>query len=148
VDERRILINDQRRLPSDWNTIRKITRLDAETFNRLVAEGVICPTVERSEISRILRLELVRKDEQRVLDLVPLAASFARSSSIRLGNTIGYRWLVAPSPDMRCKASSSCATLMSGAGPSRNVPISMSGRPTISCMKLASWSCDCAAGKE
>jgi N6-adenosine-specific RNA methylase IME4 len=63
-------------LPPDYSTIDKLTRLDDETFKRLVEEGIICPTLRRSDIAKILREETTADDEQRVLRLVSHQGKF------------------------------------------------------------------------
>jgi hypothetical protein len=90
VTERRIPISDRNLLPPDWNTIRKITRLDPDTFRRLIDEGIICPTVSRGAIAAVLRAEKVHADEQRVLDLVPVGGKFR---TLILDPAWEYDWL-------------------------------------------------------
>jgi N6-adenosine-specific RNA methylase IME4 len=63
-------------LPPDYTTIDKLTRLDDGTFRALVKDGTICPTLKRNEIAKILRIERVQADEQRILKLVPIAGKF------------------------------------------------------------------------
>jgi hypothetical protein len=126
-----IVSNAHNRLPPDWTTIVKLTRLDERVFKSLMADGTIHPELQRNEVSRLLRLERVRKDEQRVLGLVPVAGKF---HTLIFDPAWEYDWLSlvgGPSPDMPCKASSNCVLLMLCSGPSRNA-ISRSGRPTIS----------------
>ena len=63
-------------LPPDYNTINVITRLDDETCTRLIEDGTICPTAKRGDISKILRLQRVKADERRILDLRPIEGKF------------------------------------------------------------------------
>ena len=58
-------------LPPDYNTIAKLTSLDDDTFHRLLDDGTICPSLQRNELSRILRDERIKADERRVLGLRP-----------------------------------------------------------------------------
>ena len=77
-------------LPPDYTTIDKITRLDAVTFERLMKDGTICPTVQRNEVSKILRMQRVNSDEQRVLNLVPRIGKFR---TIVIDPAWDYDWL-------------------------------------------------------
>lgn len=77
-------------LPPDYTTIDKITRLDETTFNRLVADGTICPSLQRNEVSKLLRLQRVESDEQRVLDLVPIEGKFR---TLVIDPAWDYDWL-------------------------------------------------------
>jgi N6-adenosine-specific RNA methylase IME4 len=63
-------------LPPDYTTIAKLTSLADETFDRLVEDGTICPSLQRNEVSKVLRLERVNADEQRVLNLAPIEGKF------------------------------------------------------------------------
>src|SRR5580765_946719 len=77
-------------LPPDYNTIDKLTRLDDEIFQRLVDDGTICPTLQRNEISKILRLQRVGADEERILNLVPRVGKFR---TIVIDPAWDYDWL-------------------------------------------------------
>jgi N6-adenosine-specific RNA methylase IME4 len=77
-------------LPPDYTTIDKIARLDDDTFARLVDDGTICPTIQRNEVSKILRLQRVNADEQRILDLVPRIGKFR---TVVLDPAWDYDWL-------------------------------------------------------
>jgi N6-adenosine-specific RNA methylase IME4 len=77
-------------LPPDYTTIDKLTRLDNETFGRLVDEGIVCPSLKRNEVSRILRLERVNADEARILNLRPIIGKFR---TIILDPAWDYDWL-------------------------------------------------------
>jgi len=77
-------------LPPDYNTIDKIARLDKETFQRLVDDGTICPTLQRNEVAKILRLKRVGDDEQRILNLVPRVGKFR---TIVMDPAWDYDWL-------------------------------------------------------
>jgi N6-adenosine-specific RNA methylase IME4 len=77
-------------LPPDWGTLDKLTRLDDDTFARLVDDGTICPTLQRNEVSKILRMQRVNADEQRVLDLVPRVGKFR---TIVIDPAWDYDWL-------------------------------------------------------
>jgi N6-adenosine-specific RNA methylase IME4 len=63
-------------LPPDYTTIDKLTRLNEPTLKRLIEDGTICPTLSRNEVAKVLRLERVKADEQRVLNLVPVKGKF------------------------------------------------------------------------
>lgn len=41
-------------LPPDYNTIDKITRFDDATFQRLLDDGTICPTLPRNDVASLL----------------------------------------------------------------------------------------------
>lgn len=66
-------------LPPDWNTLYLLTRLAKKApqlFDELVANGTINSAMARGEISKLLRLMRVAEDEERVLNLVPIAGKF------------------------------------------------------------------------
>jgi N6-adenosine-specific RNA methylase IME4 len=63
-------------LPPDWGTIYKLSCLDDENFERLVGDGTIRPSLQRNEVSAILRRERVEEDEARILTLVPIIGKF------------------------------------------------------------------------
>lgn len=80
-------------LPPDWNTLYLLTRLATkypETFDQLLADGTINTTMSRGDISKVLRLLRVAQDEQRVLDLVPIAGKFR---TLVLDPAWEYDWL-------------------------------------------------------
>jgi N6-adenosine-specific RNA methylase IME4 len=77
-------------LPPDYNTIDKIARLDEVTFKRLVKDGTICPTLQRNEVSSILRTTRVQADEYRILNLVPRVGKFR---TIVIDPAWDYDWL-------------------------------------------------------
>jgi N6-adenosine-specific RNA methylase IME4 len=77
-------------LPPDYNTIDGLARLNDATFARLLAEGVINPELKRNEVAKILRLERVAADEQRVLQLRPIAGKFR---TIVIDPAWKYDWL-------------------------------------------------------
>jgi N6-adenosine-specific RNA methylase IME4 len=77
-------------LPPDYTTLDKITRLDALTFERLMADGTISPSLQRNEVAAILRQQRVGADEERILDLVPRAGKFR---TIVLDPAWEYDWL-------------------------------------------------------
>jgi N6-adenosine-specific RNA methylase IME4 len=79
-----------KQLPPDYGTIQKLTRLDEITFKRLVKDGTICPSLQRNEVSKILRLQRVGEDEQRVLNLVPVKGKFR---TIIIDPAWDYDWL-------------------------------------------------------
>lgn len=79
-----------KRLPPDYTTLDKITRLDEITFKRLMKDGTINPTLQRNEVSKILRLQRVGADEQRVLNLVPLVG---KHRTIIIDPAWDYDWL-------------------------------------------------------
>src|SRR5258708_34257565 len=68
------IANDKRivthvlRMPPQCGTLYQITRLDDPTFKRLLKDGTICPSLERNEITSILRKQRVTEDEKRILD--------------------------------------------------------------------------------
>jgi N6-adenosine-specific RNA methylase IME4 len=73
------VVNDHnlpKRLPPDYNSIDKLTRLDNKIFGRLIKNGTICPTIKREEVSKILRIQRVKSDEKRILDLKPIQGKF------------------------------------------------------------------------
>jgi N6-adenosine-specific RNA methylase IME4 len=60
--------------PPDYHTLDVLSRLHnkfPDVFDRLVEDGTICPSLQRNEVAKILRLERVQADEDRVLTLVP-----------------------------------------------------------------------------
>jgi len=63
-------------LPPNWGTLYQLTRLDDNTFAQLLDDGIIRPEMERSEVSKVLRVTRVKADEQRVFNLVPVAGKF------------------------------------------------------------------------
>jgi N6-adenosine-specific RNA methylase IME4 len=63
-------------LPPDYSTIDKLTRLEEPVFKRLLKDGTICPTLKRNEVAKLLRLQRVTVDEQRVLRLVPRVGKY------------------------------------------------------------------------
>jgi hypothetical protein len=65
-----------RLLPPDYNSLDIIARLDQPTFERLVGDGTISPTLQRTDIARIQRGQRVYDDEQRVRHLVPIVGKF------------------------------------------------------------------------
>jgi len=86
-------VNDSyliKRLPPDYNTINKIAQLDEITFDRLMKDGTISPSLQRNEVSKILRLQRVTTDEQRVLNLVPIKGKFR---TIVMDPAWDYDWL-------------------------------------------------------
>ena len=82
-------VNDSN-LPPDYNTIQLLTRLDNDTFARLTEEGVVSPTLKRTEVSSILRRERVAADEARILNLVPVVGKFR---TIVIDPAWEYDWL-------------------------------------------------------
>jgi N6-adenosine-specific RNA methylase IME4 len=67
------------KFPPDYTTLDILSRLHEkfpEVFDRLLDDGTICPSLQRNEISKILRLERVAEDEQRILNLAPIAGKF------------------------------------------------------------------------
>jgi N6-adenosine-specific RNA methylase IME4 len=82
-------VNDSN-LPPDYNTINLLTRLESDTFDRLLEEGTVSPTLRRNEVSAILRRERVQADEARVLNLVPVARKFR---TIVIDPAWEYDWL-------------------------------------------------------
>jgi N6-adenosine-specific RNA methylase IME4 len=79
-----------RQMPPDYNTMYGISCLDRETFDRLYDEGIICPKLQRNEISRILRRERVEEDEERVLNIEPIVGKFR---TLVLDPAWEYVWL-------------------------------------------------------
>jgi hypothetical protein len=73
---RGIASNLPKLLPPDYTTIDKLTRLEEPTLRRLIEDGTVCPTLPRNLVAKILRLERVKTDEQRVLDLKPVKGKF------------------------------------------------------------------------
>src|SRR5260370_33453350 len=61
---------DSNLLPPDYNTIEKLISLHKrfpDTFDTWVEDDKITPNLQRNEISKVLRLQRVAADEQRVL---------------------------------------------------------------------------------
>lgn len=82
-----------RLLPPDYTTLYALATLNRrfpETFNEWVEEGRITPSLQRNEISKVLRLERVQTDERRVLDLRPVIGKFR---TIVLDPAWEYSWL-------------------------------------------------------
>jgi len=77
-------------LPTHWGTLYLLTRLDDPAFEQLREGGVLRPDMERGEVSKVLRLERVRKDEQRVLGLAPVRGKFR---TIVVDPAWEYDWL-------------------------------------------------------
>lgn len=63
-------------LPPNWYALYLLSRLDDETFGRLVNDGTVCPDMERNAVSKVLRLAKVSEDERHVLSLVPVVGKF------------------------------------------------------------------------
>jgi N6-adenosine-specific RNA methylase IME4 len=63
-------------LPPSWQTLYKITRFDDEVFDRLIDDGTINRDCTYAEINKVLRMERVHADEQRVLSLRPRPGKF------------------------------------------------------------------------
>ena len=76
IEQKRGIASYLKLLPPDYTTIDKLTRLDDPTFRRLIKDGTINPSVQRNEVAKLLRVLRVGADEQRVLDLVPVAGKF------------------------------------------------------------------------
>jgi hypothetical protein len=53
-------------------------------------DGTICPTLKRNEVSKILRLQRVTADEQRILNLTPIEGKFR---TIAIDPAWEYNWL-------------------------------------------------------
>ena len=79
-----------KRLPPDYTTIDKIAQLDEITFKRLMKDGTISPSLQRNEVSKILRIQRVGADEQRILNLVPRVG---KHRTIVLDPAWDYDWL-------------------------------------------------------
>jgi N6-adenosine-specific RNA methylase IME4 len=77
-------------LPPDYTTIDKLIRLGDDRFGELVDAGTIRPTLQRNEVSKLLRLQRVGADERRVLDLVPVQGKFR---TIVIDPAWDYDWL-------------------------------------------------------
>src|SRR4029077_16704111 len=77
-------------LPPNWGTLYQLSRLDDETFDRLLEAGTIRPEMERSEVNKVLRVTRVQADEQRVLKLVPVPGKFR---TLVLDPAWEYEWL-------------------------------------------------------
>jgi N6-adenosine-specific RNA methylase IME4 len=63
-------------LPPSAETLYKLTRFDDATFQRLIKNGTICPSMGQNEANKILRLTRVKEDEDRILDLWPIKGKF------------------------------------------------------------------------
>jgi len=57
--------------PADYTTIDKLIRLDKPVLDSLVGDGTVCPKTKRNEVSKVLRLQKVAEDEQRILSIQP-----------------------------------------------------------------------------
>jgi N6-adenosine-specific RNA methylase IME4 len=82
-----------RLLPPDYLTICKLETLYRrfpDTFARMIEDGTITPSLQRNEISKVLRLERVGADEKRVLDLQPIIGKFR---TLVLDPAWEYTWL-------------------------------------------------------
>lgn len=82
-----------RLLPPDYTTLYKLQTLHRrfpETFDEWIDNGRITPSLQRNEISKVLRIERVRSDEQRVLTLQPIKGKFR---TIVLDPAWEYSWL-------------------------------------------------------
>lgn len=77
-------------LPPDYNTIDMLAQLDEGILDQLLNDGTICPTLQRNEVSKILRMQRVNSDEQRVLNLVPRVGKFR---TIVIDPAWDYDWL-------------------------------------------------------
>lgn len=77
-------------LPPSWGTLYQLSRLDDETFGRLLADGIIRPEMERSEVNKVLRISRVETDEQRILKLTPVIGKFR---TVVLDPAWEYDWL-------------------------------------------------------
>ena len=91
-------------LPPYYQTLYKMTRLEDVTFNRLLEDGTIKPDATFAAINKVLRIETVKADEQRVLNLKPKIGKFQTWYSIRHGTTTGYLLPLAPSRATPCRA--------------------------------------------
>jgi N6-adenosine-specific RNA methylase IME4 len=79
-----------KQLPPDYTTIDKMTRLNEITFKRMMKDGRICPSLQRNDVSKILRLERVGADEERILELGPREGKF---NTIVIDPAWDYEWL-------------------------------------------------------
>jgi N6-adenosine-specific RNA methylase IME4 len=80
-------------LPPDYNTLYQLERLRRrfpDTFAEWLEDGRITPSLQRNEINKVLRLERVQEDEQRVLNLQPIAGKFR---TLVLDPAWEYAWL-------------------------------------------------------
>jgi N6-adenosine-specific RNA methylase IME4 len=80
-------------LPADYNTLYLLNRLHdkfPEKFEALLQDGHITPDLRRNDISKILRLERVATDEQRIFNLVPIEGKFR---TIVIDPAWEYDWL-------------------------------------------------------
>jgi N6-adenosine-specific RNA methylase IME4 len=80
-------------LPPDYTMLYKLSRFRnrfPSAFDQWVEDGRITPSLQRNEINKVLRLERVQADEQRILALKPVAGKFR---TIVLDPAWEYDWL-------------------------------------------------------
>jgi N6-adenosine-specific RNA methylase IME4 len=80
-------------LPPDYTTLYKLQTLHRrfpDRFDEWVEDGTICPTLQRNEISKILRLERVAADQERVRSLVPREGKYR---TLIIDPPWDYEWL-------------------------------------------------------
>jgi N6-adenosine-specific RNA methylase IME4 len=77
-------------LPPDYNTIDLISRLPKDLFSRLIGDGVVNPSMGRGDVAKILRLQRVEEDEERILELQPRPGKYR---TIVIDPAWEYDWL-------------------------------------------------------
>jgi N6-adenosine-specific RNA methylase IME4 len=80
-------------LPPDYTTLYSLETLHRrfpDTFAAWVEDGKITPSLQRNEINKVLRIERVTADEQRILNLVPIEGTFR---TLLLDPAWEYDWL-------------------------------------------------------
>lgn len=63
-------------LPPNWYCLYQLTKLSDEEFERRIGDGTIRSDMRQADINKVVRLERVREDEQRVLSLRPVPGKF------------------------------------------------------------------------
>ena len=80
-------------LPPDYTTLTQLERLHGrfpKIFDQWIEDDRITPSLQRNEISKILRLAKVKAEEKRVLRLKPIIGKFR---TLVLDPAWNYEWL-------------------------------------------------------
>ncbi len=97
--------NLEQLLPPDYNTIAQLAQLAEPVFLELVRNGTVNPSLGRNEVSKILRLEKIKGDEKRVLNLRPRPGKYR---TLVVDPAWDYDWL---STGTRARIGYACQTL-------------------------------------
>jgi Protein of unknown function (DUF3102) len=106
-DQRLRKVSTVKLLPPHWATLHKITRLDDDQFDRLLEDQIIRPEITYAEVNKVLRIEKVQADEQRILSLRPVEGKF-RTLVFDPAWETGCLLLVEPGLATRCSPPISC----------------------------------------